>query len=167
MAWRRVVPSADPLSLSLTSSSAADTAAGSGGAAGFRPCRESKIPHLEEQARATKTRAATHPETARPLLIGAASGFAISGMIQRSQMSDEAGPAGSRVRKSPRGGGSRKTWFARAGVLLHRDNYSLHYRETLILLTRAGGLESLSEGRGERRREGGRPCRSSSLHSSC
>lgn len=96
MAWRRVVPSADPLSLSLTSSSAADTAAGSGGAAGFRPCRESKIPHLEEQARATKTRAATHPETARPLLIGAASGFAISGMIQRSQMSDEAGPGGSR-----------------------------------------------------------------------
>ena len=92
MAWRRVVPSADPLSLSLTSLLPPTPQRGAVARQVFRPCPESKIPHLEEQARATKTRAATHPETARPLLIGAASGFAISGMIQRSQMSDEAGP---------------------------------------------------------------------------
>ena len=103
MAWRRVVPSADPLSLSLTSLLPPTPQRGAVARQVFRPCRESKIPHLEEQARATKTRAATHPETARPLLIGAASGFAISGMTQRSQMSDEAGPGGSRVRKQLHG----------------------------------------------------------------
>ena len=89
MAWRRVVPSADPLSLSLTSLLPPTPQRGAVARQVFRPCRESKIPHLEEQARATKTRAATHPETARPLLIGAASGFAISGTDDNCETNKE------------------------------------------------------------------------------